>query len=98
MFSVINKVLALAALSSVSLAVHAQTWLRDVVNENKDVIDSIVVNKDDVYAGRYSYSSYRIYFHQPLEHANPDGEQMPLRAVLLIRKGANLATTLCGSR
>ena len=94
MLSIISKVSAFAALVSVSLAVNAQTWLQNVVNENKDVIDSIVVNKDDVYAGRFSYSSYRIYFHQPLEHANPEGEQMPLRAVLLIRKGANLATTL----
>ena len=77
-----------------TLCVSAQTWLQTVMNENKDVIDSIVVNKDDVYAGRYSYSSYRVYYHQPLEHANPDGDQIPLRAVLLIRKGADLATTL----
>ena len=77
-----------------TLCVSAQTWLQTVLNENKDVIDSIVVNKDDVYAGRYSYSSYHVYYHQPLEHANPDGDQIPLRAVLLIRKGADLATTL----
>jgi len=91
---ILNKVFAFAALISFSFAVHAQTWLQDIVNENPDVIDSIVVNRDDKNASRYNYSSYRIYYHQPLVHANPEGEQMPLRAVLLIRKGADLATTL----
>jgi len=77
-----------------TLCVSAQTWLQSVLNANGDVIDSIVVNKDDVYAGRYGYSSYRVYYHQPLEHANPEGDQIPLRAVLLIRKGVDLSTTL----
>ena len=94
MIPILNKVFVFAALVIVSVTVHAQTWLQNIVNKNPDVIDSIVVNKNDKHANQYGYSSYCIYFHQPLLHANPEGEQMPLRALLLIRKGANLATTL----
>ena len=94
MYSKINKVLTFAGLLSISLTTQAQTWLKNIVNENPDVIDSIVVNRTDVYADRFGYSSYHIYYHQPLTHANPDGEQMPLRAVLLIRKGVKFESAL----
>ena len=61
MYSKINKVLTFAGLLSISLTTQAQTWLKNIVNENPDVIDSIVVNRTDVYADRFGYSSYHIY-------------------------------------
>ena len=94
MLSVFIKVLTSVALLGISLSMHAQKWLQGIVNENPDVIDSIVVNRQDVYANQNGYSSYRIYYHQPLVHANPEGEQMQLRAVMLIRKGTNMETAL----
>jgi len=70
-----------------SLTASAQTWLTEL--RKASIIDSIVVAKDDAgWANYLNMSSFQIYYHQPVVHANPDGEQFQLRATLVVRKGA----------
>lgn len=74
-----------------ALTAEAQTWLSKLRNE--DIIDSVVVAKEDKgWAGYLKMYSYHIYYHQPLAHSEPDGEQFQLRATLVVRQGAS--TTL----
>lgn len=57
-------------------------WVLDIQNLNKDLVDSIVPYAPNKTAPEYS--SYLIYYHQPLSHANPQGAQTPMRALLTV--------------
>jgi len=57
-------------------------WALEMMSRNVDLIDSIAVYPADTSAPEYS--SYMIYYHQPLSHANPQGPQFSLRALLTV--------------
>ena len=75
-----------------TLAVQAQSWLNTLRNE--PIIDSVVVAANDKgWADYLNMQSFHIYYHQPLSHQEPDGEQFQLRATLVVRKNKSVATT-----
>ncbi len=81
-----------ACLIICTLTAHAQAWLNTLCRE--DIIDSIVVVQSDKgWADYLNMQSYHIYYHQPLTHQKPDGEQFQLRATLVLRKNRSVATT-----
>lgn len=61
------------------LSENSPTWLADLENRNKDLIDSIVAYHPSDSAPEYT--TLIIYFHQPLDHAKPQGAQFPMRAL-----------------
>ena len=75
-----------------TLAVQAQSWLNTLRND--PIIDSVVVVASDKgWADYLNMQSFHIYYHQPLSHQEPDGEQFQLRATLVVRKNKSLVTT-----
>lgn len=89
-----RKIYITAAFFALAMMVNAQSWLKTLRNENEDIIDSIVVAEADKgWADYLNMYSYHIYYHQPLTHKNPDGEQFQLRATLVVRKNKSVATT-----
>jgi hypothetical protein len=75
-----------AVLLSAAGQVRAQEalpqWAQDMKSRNAGLIDSIVAFAPDTSAPEYS--SFIIYYHQPLAHANPQGPQFPMRALLTV--------------
>lgn len=67
-------------------------WVLDMKNRNANIIDSIVVCEPDEDAPQYD--SYLIYYHQPLSHANPQGAQFPMRALLTVDKRKDPTTAV----
>lgn len=75
-----------------ALTASAQTWLSKI--KSNDIIDSVVTVPTDKGWGDYlRMRTYHIYYHQPLQHSNPDGEQFQLRATLTIRSTNNYNPT-----
>lgn len=75
-----------------TLVAQAQSWLTTLRND--PIIDSVVVvTSDKGWADYLNMQSFHIYYHQPLSHQEPDGEQFQLRATLVVRKNKSLVTT-----
>ncbi len=90
---ILVNTIAIVVLAFAPVALHAQTWMKELVSLNPDVIDSIVVVTGD-YGSSYGLRSYHIYYHQPLCHAKPDGEHFQLRATLTTKTTGNPLTRL----
>ncbi len=58
---------------------RAQSWLDQL--RRQEIVDSIVRLADQTPLPASPYCSYMIYYHQPLQHENPSGEQFRLRAL-----------------
>lgn len=79
-----NRLLFSAFLAMSVITASAQTWLNKI--KTNDIIDSIVTVATDKGWGDYlNMRTYHIYYHQPLQHSNPEGEKFQLRATLTIR-------------
>ena len=70
------------AASHVSAQQTLPRWADELKSRNAGLIDSIIAYAPDRSAPEYS--SFIIYYHQPLAHANPQGPQFPLRALLVV--------------
>jgi len=57
-------------------------WALDLWNQNATLIDSILYYPADAMGPETR--TYVIYYHQPLNHAQPNGEQFPLRALVSV--------------
>ena len=81
-----RKSIFVLILCAMVLSVMAQNsppqWVQELQRLNADIIDSIVAGEPDEDAPQYD--SYLIYYHQPLSHANPQGAQFPMRALLTV--------------
>lgn len=87
------KKLTFAFLFLISLTSQAQTWIKELMEKNRDIIDTIMVANDDKgWANALKMKSFQIYYHQPLDHNNPDGEQFQLRATLVTRNVSDVLT------
>ena len=78
-----------------ALSVMAQNtpqWVQELQRLNADLIDSIVAGEPDEDAPQYD--SYLIHYHQPLSHANPQGAQFPMRALLTVDKRKDPTTAV----
>jgi len=77
-----------AALLSTAGQLFAQEelpqWANDLMAQNPKLIDSIYYFEPD--AAGPSTRTYVVYYHQPMKHAQPDGEQFPLRAFITVFK------------
>ena len=82
MFLFLLAGLLTTAASHVSAQQTLPQWAEDMKSRNAGLIDSIIAFPPDTSAPEYS--SYIIYYHQPLAHANPQGPQFPMRAVLTV--------------
>ena len=99
-----KKVVLLLALCLMGMGVKAQQslpqWAQDLVTQNPGVIDlvrMIPINVDSLEEWQMSMSdlvtrSYLVYYHQPRKHSEPNGEQFPLRAVIIVYNDANPTT------
>ena len=74
------------ALCAAAVSVFAQEqlpkWAQDVWDKNAGLIDSVLYYDQDPKGP--DTRSYVIYYHQPLKHAQPTGEQFRLRAVITV--------------
>ncbi len=62
-------------------------WLADMQKQNKGLIDSLAVYPKDP-KGK-GYCTFVIYYHQPLLHAQPDGAQFPMRALITFNRDSD---------
>ena len=71
----------------------AQNWLETL--RGQAIVDSIVPHLDaNPTPESQQYRSYMIYYHQPLEHANPQSEQFQLRALLTVNVSQDVTTAV----
>lgn len=66
-----------------SLSLKAQDWRDELLAQNVGVIDSVVQLVDPAYFME-DYSSYMVYYHQPIDHDAPEAGFLPLRALLMV--------------
>ena len=57
-------------------------WLQDLQNQNTGLIDSVATYP--VHSSAPDYRTHVIYYHQPLDHANPQGVSFPMRAIITV--------------
>ncbi len=95
--------LLLAALMSQAQQQLPQ-WANKLVSMNPGLIDSVrLIPFTQPKPGDYGYeenmeidaaklptSTYMVYYHQPVQHSNPTGEQFPLRATISVFKDADV--------
>ena len=87
-----NRLLFTTILAMSAITASAQTWLNKI--KTNDIIDSVVTVATDKGWGDYlKMRTYHIYYHQPLQHSNPEGEKFQLRATLTIRNTNNYTPT-----
>ena len=80
-----KKFLLLLCCLTQTVGLLAQDWQKQLVNLNADVIDSVVYIPKKV-ATSNELETYMIYYHQPLQHDNPELGYLPLRALLAMRR------------
>ena len=83
-----KKIYFLMAVCLLSIAAKAQNpsdnpqWLQELQRQNPGLIDSTAYY--DAHPSAPGYRTYVIYYHQPLEHANPSSGQFHLRALITV--------------
>ena len=85
-----KKMYFLVALCMATLSLSAQNgdpyfypqWLQDLQNQNAGLIDSVATYP--VHQSASDYRTHVIYYHQPLEHANPQSASFPMRAIITV--------------
>ena len=81
-----KKLILMAVCMAFALHMSAQEsipqWLTELENQNKDFIDSILYYPIEKEAP--NTRTYVLYYHQPLNHAHPDGTNFPLRALITV--------------
>ena len=83
-----KKIYFLMAVCILSIAAMAQNpsgnpqWLQKLQRQNPGLIDSTAYY--DAHPSAPGYRTYVIYYHQPLEHANPSSGQFHLRALITV--------------
>ena len=83
-----KKIYFLMAVCILSIAAKAQNpsdnpqWLQELQRQNPGLIDSTAYY--DAHPSAPGYRTYVIYYHQPLEHANPSSGQFHLRALITV--------------
>lgn len=79
-----KNIIVLILLCMAGLCAKAQTpqWVMDLMSKNVDVIDSIRVYQSHPKAP--NYSTYVIYYNQPLQHAQLGSPRFHLRALLTV--------------
>ena len=67
-------------------------WTKQLVNLNPEVIDSIqrfaidpeLLADYDLTPADMQTRTYIVYYHQPVKHSNPTGQQFSLRATITV--------------
>ena len=67
-------------------------WLQALLQQNQDIIDSTAAY--DAHPSAPGYRTYVIFFHQPLEHANPGLGQFPMRALITVNTNNDPTTAV----
>ena len=60
--------------------------------KNQEIVDSIIPFPEDPKGP--NTSSFAVYYHQPLSHANPSGVQFELRAIVIVDKEKDPKTSV----
>lgn len=68
-----------------AMGLLAQEWMKQLVDLNADIIDSVVCMPKTAVTNN-ELETYMIHYHQPLQHDNPELGNLPLRALLAVRK------------
>lgn len=91
-----KRMYILFALCMAAMAATAQDfdpqWMQDLRNLNVDIIDS--TQEFPPHRDAPNYRTVLIYFHQPLDHANPQGPQFPMRALITVNTNGDPTTAV----
>ena len=74
--------LCLLCMAGMSAKADTPQWVFDLEEKNKGLIDSIRVYESDERAP--DYTTYIVYYNQPLQHAEPNSPHFHLRALLTV--------------
>lgn len=74
--------LCLLGMAGMSAKADTPQWVSDLLTNNKGLIDSIRVYERDSRAPQYT--TYIVYYNQPLQHAEPNSPRFHLRALLTV--------------
>lgn len=77
-------------------------WTKQLVNLNPEVIDSIqrfaidpeLLADYDLTPADMQTRTYIVYYHQPVKHSNPTGQQFSLRATITVFNDADVTTAV----
>lgn len=80
-----RKITLMTLFLALTLSLKAQDWKEELIAKNVGVIDSVTLLNDASYADD-NFSSYMIYYKQPLNHDAPEEGYLSLRALLIINR------------